>query len=79
MILLGCRKGDDYQCHFIKGSELANTRMEKISETLGRLALEPDRVRVEEISINDYERLPVILNEFMTRIKELEPNPYKGF
>jgi quinone-modifying oxidoreductase, subunit QmoB len=79
VILLGCRKGDDYQCHFVKGSELANTRMEKISETLGRLALEPDRVRVEEISINDYERLPVILNEFMARIKELEPNPYKGF
>jgi quinone-modifying oxidoreductase, subunit QmoB len=79
VILLGCRKGDDYQCHFIKGSELANTRMEKISETLGRLALEPDRVRVEEISINDYDKLPVILNAFMTRIKELEPNPYKGF
>jgi quinone-modifying oxidoreductase subunit QmoB len=79
VILLGCRKGDDYQCHFVKGSELANTRMEKISETLGRLALEPDRVRVEEISINDYDRLPVILNEFMAKIKELEPNPYKGF
>ena len=79
VILLGCRKGDDYQCHFIKGSELANTRMEKISETLGRLALEPERVRVEEISINDYDRLPVILNDFMARIKELEPNPYKGF
>jgi quinone-modifying oxidoreductase subunit QmoB len=79
VILLGCRKGDDYQCHFIKGSELANTRMEKIAETLGRLALEPERVRVEEISINDYERLPVILKSFMDRIKELEPNPYKGF
>jgi quinone-modifying oxidoreductase subunit QmoB len=79
VILLGCRKGDDYQCHFIKGSELANTRMEKISETLGRLALEPDRVRVEEVSINDYDRLPQILKAFMDRIKELEPNPYKGF
>jgi len=79
VILLGCRKGDDYQCHFIKGSELANTRMEKISETLGRLALEPDRVRVEEVSINDYDKLPMVLKEFMDRIKELEPNPYKGF
>ena len=79
VILLGCRKGDDYQCHFIKGSELANTRMEKISETLGRLALEPDRVAVEEICIMDYERLPQILKGFMDRIKEMEPNPYKGF
>ncbi|HSO72483.1 MAG TPA: hydrogenase iron-sulfur subunit, partial [Thermodesulfobacteriota bacterium] len=79
VILLGCRKGDDYQCHFIKGSELANTRMEKISETLGRLALEPDRVAVEEIGIMDYQRLPQILKAFMDRIKEMEPNPYKGF
>jgi quinone-modifying oxidoreductase, subunit QmoB len=53
--------------------------MEKVSETLGRLALEPDRVRVEEISITDYDRLPVILKDFMNKIKELEPNPYKGF
>jgi len=79
VILLGCRKGDDYQCHFIKGSELANTRMEKISETLGRLALEPDRVRVEEIGIMDVDRLPRLLKEFMDRIKEMEPKPYKGF
>jgi quinone-modifying oxidoreductase, subunit QmoB len=79
VLLLGCRKGDDYQCHFIKGSELANTRMEKISETLGRLALEPDRVAVEEIGIMDYQRLPQILKAFMDRIKEMEPNPYKGF
>jgi quinone-modifying oxidoreductase subunit QmoB len=34
---------------------------------------------VEEISINDYDKLPVILKSFMDRIKELEPNPYKGF
>jgi quinone-modifying oxidoreductase, subunit QmoB len=79
VILLGCRKGDDYQCHFIKGSELANTRMEKISETLGRLALEPERVRVEEIGIMDVDRLPRLLKEFMDKIKEMEPNPYKGF
>jgi quinone-modifying oxidoreductase subunit QmoB len=53
--------------------------MEKISETLGRLALEPDRVRVEEIGIMDVARLPRLLKEFMDRIKEMEPNPYKGF
>jgi quinone-modifying oxidoreductase subunit QmoB len=79
VILLGCRRGDDYQCHFIKGSELANTRMEKISETLGRLALEPERVQVAEIGIMDYQRLPDLLKEFMDKIKEMEPNPYKGF
>lgn len=79
IILFGCRHGDDYQCHFIKGSELANTRMEKIKETLDRLVLESERVRVEEIAIDDYHKIPEILNEFTETIDRLGPNPYKGF
>ncbi len=79
MMLLGCRRGDDYQCHFIKGSELANIRMSKVSETLNRLALESERVRVEEIGIMDYQRLPEIINSFMADLEELGPNPMKGF
>jgi quinone-modifying oxidoreductase subunit QmoB len=79
ILLLGCRKGEDYQCHFVKGSELANTRMSKVSETLNRLALESDRVRVEEISIMDYKKIPQVINDFMERLEEVGPNPYKGF
>jgi quinone-modifying oxidoreductase, subunit QmoB len=79
ILLLGCKHGDDYQCHFIKGSELANIRMTKIQETLNRLVLESDRVRVEQLSIADYERLPEILDGFANRVQELGPNPYKGY
>lgn len=79
VILFGCRYGDDYQCHFIKGSELANTRMEKIKETLDRLVLESDRIRVEQLAIDDYHRIPSILEEFSARLQELGANPYKGF
>jgi len=79
ILLLGCKYGDDYQCHFIKGSELANIRMSKIKETLDRLVLESERVRVEEVSITDYHKLPKILDEFAEKLEELGPNPYKGF
>ncbi len=79
IILFGCRRGDDYQCHFVRGSELANIRMSKIQETLERLVLESDRIRVEEVSITDYERVPKIIEEFMETIEEIGPNPYKGF
>jgi len=79
IILLGCKPGDDYQCHFIKGSELAQIRMSKIQETLDRLVLESGRVRVEEISITDWDRIPVIFEEFMETMEEVGPNPYKGF
>ena len=79
ILLLGCKHGDDYQCHFVKGSELANIRMSKIQETLNRLVLESDRVRLEQISIMDYHRLPQILDDFSSKLEEVGPNPYKGF
>lgn len=79
ILLMGCRYGDDYQCHFIKGSELANTRLTKVSETLDRLALESDRVRFVEVGIADYEKIPKIIDEFMETIEEVGPNPYKGW
>ncbi|KPK21541.1 MAG: heterodisulfide reductase subunit A, partial [Nitrospira bacterium SG8_3] len=79
VILLGCEHGDDYQCHFIKGSELASIRLSKVSETLDRLALESERVRFENISIIDYDKLPGILDEFAETIDKVGPNPFKGW
>jgi quinone-modifying oxidoreductase subunit QmoB len=79
IFLLGCQHGDDYQCHFIKGSELADIRLKKVSETLERLVLESDRVRFENVSIIDYHKLPGILDEFAARMVEIGPNPFKGW
>ncbi|MBW2028656.1 MAG: hydrogenase iron-sulfur subunit [Deltaproteobacteria bacterium] len=79
VILLGCEHGDDYQCHFIKGSELASIRLGKVSETLDRLALESERVRFETVSIIDYHKLPALLDEFAEKIDEIGPNPFKGW
>ncbi len=79
ILLIGCKHGDDYQCHFIKGSELAETRMSKVQETLDRLMLESERIRVEEFAINEYNRVPEVINSFMETLEGLDPNPYKGF
>jgi quinone-modifying oxidoreductase subunit QmoB len=79
VMLFGCKRGEDYQCHFIRGSELANVRMSKISETLQRLALEPERVRVDEVAINELDKIPTFINEFMDTIEEVGMNPFKGF
>jgi quinone-modifying oxidoreductase subunit QmoB len=79
VILLGCYYGDDYQCHFIKGSELANRRMENVQETLSRLRLEPERVKQVQLAIDDYDKVPQILNEFAEELRVMGPNPYKGF
>ncbi|MFH1417252.1 MAG: FAD-dependent oxidoreductase [Planctomycetota bacterium] len=79
ILLVGCKSGDDYQCHFIRGSELMGTRGENIREKLKQLALEEERVRVEELSISDYRKLPQIINEFADQIEGIGMNPFKGF
>lgn len=79
IVLLGCQHGENYQCHFVKGSELASIRLSKVKETLDRLALESDRVKFETISITDYDKIPAILDQFAERLGEIGPNPYKGY
>jgi quinone-modifying oxidoreductase subunit QmoB len=79
IMLIGCKYGDDYQCHFIKGSELANYRIPKVQETLDRLALEAERIRILQLSIDEYNLLPEIFSDFMKKLEELGPNPFKGF
>ena len=79
VLLLGCKYGDDYQCHFIKGSELASKRMDNVRETLGRLRVEPERVRLEQVTMDDWSRLPKLLDDFAAELADLGPNPYKGF
>jgi len=79
VLLLGCKSGDDYQCHFIKGSELLATRMENVRETLGRLMLEPERATVMDVEISGFDRLPDRLAEFVASIKAVGLNPMKGF
>jgi quinone-modifying oxidoreductase subunit QmoB len=79
IMLIGCKYGDDYQCHFVKGSELAEYRMSKISETLQRLVLESDRIRVHQLAVDEYHLLPQLVNDFMDKLAEFDPNPYKGF
>jgi quinone-modifying oxidoreductase subunit QmoB len=79
IMMIGCKRGDDYQCHMIKGSELANTRLSKVKETLDRLRLEAERIKVVELQISDYDKLPGIFNEFLEKVEKLGPNPYKEF
>ncbi|MGD9215492.1 MAG: hydrogenase iron-sulfur subunit, partial [Desulfobacteraceae bacterium] len=79
VFLLGCKHGDDYQCHFVKGSELADIRMKKIGDALTSLALEEERVAQYQVAIDEYDKIPKIVNDFVEMIEELGPNPFKGF
>jgi quinone-modifying oxidoreductase subunit QmoB len=78
ILLIGCKYGDDYQCHYVRGSELANKRMENVQEKLKQLVLEPERVKILTLAINEYNQLPGIFNDFVEEITEIGFNPYKG-
>ena len=78
VLLIGCKKGDDYQCHFVRGSELAEYRMGNVREKLKQLVLEEERVEIHELGIADYKRIPQIMDDFLEVVETAGPNPYKG-
>ena len=76
-MLMGCQKGDNYQCHFVKGSEMAHYRMSKIGDTLQQLQLETERVATYEVAITDVERVPQLINEMAETIERIGLSPFK--
>jgi quinone-modifying oxidoreductase, subunit QmoB len=79
VMLMGCKFGEDYQCHFLRGSELADRRLVNVKDTLGRLQLEGDRIQLVQLAIDESARLPQVIDDFVGKLRELGPNPYKGF
>jgi quinone-modifying oxidoreductase subunit QmoB len=53
--------------------------MKKIGEALSSLALEEERVAQFEVAIDEYDKLPKIINDFVDLVEEMGPNPFKGF
>jgi quinone-modifying oxidoreductase subunit QmoB len=78
VMMMGCKKGDDYQCHFVKGSELAHYRMSKIGDTLKQMGLEPERVVTQEVAITDNARVVKLINDYVAELDKLGPSPMKG-
>jgi quinone-modifying oxidoreductase subunit QmoB len=79
VMMMGCKKGDEYQCHFVKGSELAGYRMSKIGDTLTQMGLEPERVSSFEVAITDNARVAGFINDYVAQLVEMGPSPMKGF
>jgi quinone-modifying oxidoreductase subunit QmoB len=77
ILLMGCKRGEDYQCHFVRGSAMANERMMKVGDTLKGLNLEPERVQVHEVAITDIDRAPRIIQEMSDTIAKIGMSPFK--
>ncbi|MCP3671119.1 MAG: hydrogenase iron-sulfur subunit [Gammaproteobacteria bacterium] len=77
IVMMGCQKGDDYQCHFVRGSAMAAERMSKVGDTLETLNLEPERVVVHEVAITDVERAPKLINDMAETVEKIGLSPFK--
>ncbi len=77
IVMMGCQKGDDYQCHFVRGSAMAAERMSKVGDTLETLNLEPERVVVHEVAITDVERAPKLINDMAETVAKIGLSPFK--
>ncbi|MGB5718996.1 MAG: hydrogenase iron-sulfur subunit, partial [Gammaproteobacteria bacterium] len=77
IILMGCQKGENYQCHFVKGSEIAHIRMSKIDDTLQSLSLEEERVATYEVAITDIERAPKLIADMVEVVERVGMSPFK--
>jgi quinone-modifying oxidoreductase subunit QmoB len=78
VVLMGSRKGDDYQCHFVKGSEITHIRMNRIDDTLAQLNLEKERVVTHEVAITDIERAPQLINDMAETIDRIGQSPFNS-
>jgi quinone-modifying oxidoreductase subunit QmoB len=77
VMLFGCKYGDDYQCHYIHGSELMDTRGDNVREKLQTMAMENERVQLHQVQISDSDKIPAMIEEFMEMIEQVGPNPFK--
>ena len=78
ILQIGCMPGENYQCHYMQGSELLETRAANFRETLKTMMLEPERIMTEFVEINDYNKIPVLIDNYVQMIKEIGPNPFKS-
>ena len=79
VLMVGCKYGDDYQCHYATGSELADQRLENMREAVERMQIEPERLKLTQLAINEYGKLPELINEFVEEIGNMGMNPMREF
>jgi len=78
ILQIGCKPGDDYQCHFIHGSELTEQRGENLQETLETMMLEPERIQTKFVEITEHHEIQKIINDYVEEMELIGPNPFKS-
>ena len=76
VMVLGCHPGD---CHYIGGNYRTRRRMALLKMMLKQFGLHKDRFHLEWVSAAEGEKFAQVVNEFIDRVTELGPSPYRTY
>lgn len=74
VMVAGCHPGD---CHYIGGNYRTRRRIAMLRSLLGQFGLKQERLGLAWISAGEAEKFATTMNEFIERITELGPSPYR--
>jgi coenzyme F420-reducing hydrogenase delta subunit len=74
VMVAGCHPGD---CHYIGGNYRTRRRIAMLRSLLVQFGLDPGRLHLDWISAGEAEKFASSVNDFVDRIIELGPSPYR--
>jgi F420-non-reducing hydrogenase iron-sulfur subunit len=72
ILFVGCHIGD---CHYVSGNKNAVLVVERLKKILHYLGIEPERLRIEEVSGGEGPLFVKVVKEFVDELKALGPSP----
>ena len=70
VLIGGCHPGD---CHYQEGNYKTLRRVKMLRRVLREMGIEEDRFRLEWISASEAERLKVVVNDMVEKVRALGP------
>ena len=70
VLIGGCHFGD---CHYVEGNYKAARRIRMLRRVLADMGIEADRFRLEWISASEGEKVKVVINDMVEKVKALGP------
>jgi len=50
-----------------------------MKEAVEKMQIEPERLALTELAINEYDKLPTLINNFVEEVSEMGMNPMREF
>lgn len=74
ILIGGCHFGD---CHYHAGNYKTLRKIQLVKKLLEEMGINPQRVKFEQISASEGEKLARVVGGFLEKMEEIGPNPIK--